>query len=110
MGYWLDDDGGNGRGAVYILFFERTVKADQKIFDTIGNFQAGLDDENGFGTSIAGIGDLDGDGNVDVVVGAPSHDDGVTGRGAVCLFLNTDGIGDRGAENLQHRRKLSGAA
>jgi hypothetical protein len=58
-----DDDGGN-RGAVYILFLspDGTVKAEQKISDTAGNFQGVLDNGDRFGSSVAALGDLNGDG------------------------------------------------
>ncbi|MCH7720800.1 MAG: FG-GAP repeat protein, partial [Planctomycetes bacterium] len=89
-----DDDGGNGRGAVYILFLnaDGTVKAEQKISDTEGGFNGRLDDVDAFGTSVASLGDLDADGVGDLAVGAYLDDDGGNDRGAVwVLFLNTDG-------------------
>ena len=45
-----------------------------------------------FGQGMANIGDLDGDGVVDLAVGAPSHSDGGTDAGALfILFLRRDG-------------------
>lgn len=89
-----DDDGGTDRGAVWILFLnsDGTVKSHQKISDSEGGFSGVLDDEDGFGNSIASPGDLDGDGTSDLVVGAPGDDDGGADRGAVwVLFMNNDG-------------------
>ncbi|MBI4719996.1 MAG: FG-GAP repeat protein, partial [Chitinivibrionia bacterium] len=89
-----DDDGGNDRGAVYILFLnpDQSVRSRQKISDTQGNFDGTLDDGDNFGISIAALGDHDGDGAEDIVVGTSSDDDGGPARGAVrILFLNTDG-------------------
>ncbi|MCP4958646.1 MAG: hypothetical protein GY925_05175, partial [Actinomycetia bacterium] len=89
-----DDDGGDGRGAVYVLFLnvDGTVKAEQKISSTTGGLTGPLDDNDDFGYSVAGIGDLDGDGIVDMAVGASADDDGGTNRGAVyVLLLNADG-------------------
>ncbi|OVE81302.1 hypothetical protein BVY03_04185, partial [bacterium K02(2017)] len=64
----------------------------QKISDTAGNFTGVLDNSDVFGAAVAGIGDLDGDGINDILVGAQADDDGGTDRGAVyILFLNTDG-------------------
>ena len=98
-----DDDGSEGdcsgfpscsRGAVWILYLnpDGTVKSHQKISDTEGGFKGILDDLDYFGSSVASLGDLDGDGVGDLAVGAVSDDDGGTGRGAVwVLFLNTNG-------------------
>ena len=91
VGARLDDDGGNNRGAVYVLFLNRngTVRTERKISSTTGGLGP-LSDDDSFGVSATGIGDLDGDGTRDVAVGA--HNDGVTNRGAVhVLFLRPDG-------------------
>ena len=94
VGARLDDDGGSDRGAVYVLFLnaDGTVKAEQKISDTAGGLAASLDNDDRIGRSVAGIGDLDGDGINDIAVGAYFDDDGGSDRGAVyVLFLNADG-------------------
>ncbi len=47
-----------------------------------------------FGISVASLGDVDGDGIVDMAVGAYRDDDGADPRGAVyVLTLNTNGSG-----------------
>jgi hypothetical protein len=94
VGAHNDDDGGSNRGAVWVLFLhtDATVKSYQKISDTEGNFSGTLDDSDSFGSSIASLGDLDGDGATDLAVGASRDDDGGSARGAVwVLFLHTDG-------------------
>jgi len=98
VGAPLDDDGGTDRGAVWILFMndDGTVDIEQKISDNEGRLtallQAGLDDNDRFGSAVAELGDLNGDGILDIAVGAPLDDDGGTDRGAVwILFLNTNG-------------------
>ena len=49
-------------------------------------------DSDRFGSAVANIGDLEADGVIDLVAGAPLDDDGGTDRGAVhILFLNADG-------------------
>jgi len=65
-----------------------TVLSHQKISDTEGGFTGTLDHADGFGSSVASLGDLDGDGTVDVAVGAIGDDDGGGSHGAVwVLFL-----------------------
>ncbi|MEM7322285.1 MAG: LamG-like jellyroll fold domain-containing protein, partial [Actinomycetota bacterium] len=101
-----DDDGGTDRGAAYVLFLnaDGSVKGEQKISEVSGGLTATLVDGGGFGASVAGVGDLDGDGLVDLVVGAAGDDDGGTGRGAAyVLFLNADGT-------VKGEQKISDAA
>jgi hypothetical protein len=94
-----------------------TVLSQQKISETEGGFTGILDDIDFFGYSVAPLGDLDGDGVVDLAVGARGDDDGGTppnaNHGAVwVLFLggipagcgdcptDVDGSGDTGAFDL----------
>ena len=89
-----DDSGGSDHGAVWILFLHQdsTVKSYQKISDVHGGFTGDLDKYDGFGASTAYLGDVDGDGVGDIIVGANSDDDGGKGRGALwMLFLRQDG-------------------
>ncbi|MCP4967240.1 MAG: hypothetical protein GY926_18665, partial [bacterium] len=104
VGARLDDDGGADRGAVYVLFLnsDGTVKAEQKISSTDGGLTGSLDDSDLFGTSVTGLGDLDGDGAINLAIGTPSDDDGGTSRGAVygldltvrCSGSGCDGLWD----------------
>lgn len=103
VGSPLDGDGGIGRGAVWILFLhpDGSVKAEQKISSIEGGFGGVLDDQDRFGTSLAPLGDLDGDGIGDLAVGAQFDDDGGSSFGAVwTLFLNADGT-------VKHEQKIS---
>ncbi|MCG7950090.1 MAG: integrin alpha [Candidatus Thiodiazotropha endolucinida] len=94
VGAPFDDDEGENRGAVWILFMDSDGKVDthQKISDGSGDFTGDLDDGDQFGRAIAPLGDLNGDGFLDIAVGAPLDDDAGTDKGAVwILFLNGDG-------------------
>ncbi|HEX6882778.1 MAG TPA: PKD domain-containing protein [Planctomycetota bacterium] len=95
VGSARDDDAGVNRGAVYLLFLTRegAVKRWSKISDTQGGFEGELEDLDEFGRAIANLGDLDGNGVIDLAVGATGDDDGGADlKGAVwILFLNPDG-------------------
>ena len=69
----------NARGAIHILLLNSngTVSNTIEINDTTLNGPA-LNNDDRFGTSIANIGDLNGDGVLDIAVGA-THDDDVVG-------------------------------
>ena len=89
-----DDDGGANKGAVYVLFLnaDGTVKATQKISSLTGGLPVSLGMHDEFGRSITALGDMDGDGNGDIVVGTPEDDEGGTNTGALhVLFLNQNG-------------------
>jgi len=94
VGALFDDDGGSDRGAVWILFLnaDGTVKSEQKISDLDGGFGGTLADSDEFGAAVASLGDLDGDGIVDIAVGAPRDAGGGSNRGAIWILnLDTDG-------------------
>ncbi len=100
VGAYTDDDGGavgdldSNEGAVWILFMnpDLTVKSHQKISAIEGNFTGELDPVDNLGTEVAPLGDIDGDGLIEVAVGAGGDDDGGPERGAVwILTLNPDG-------------------
>jgi len=94
VGAPLDDDDGEDRGAVWILFMnaDGSVRDEQKISSSDGGFSGNLADGDQFGSALAALDDLDGDGITDIAVGAPLDDDGDTDTGAIwILFMNTDG-------------------
>ena len=94
VGSALDDDGAVNAGAVWLLYLNRdgTVKEHRKISMLSGGFTGQLEYPDQFGTSVAAVGDLNGDGVTELAVGAVKDDDGSTDRGAVyVLFMKPDG-------------------
>jgi hypothetical protein len=87
-------------GAVHILFMntDGSVKSTEEINDSTPNGPE-LSEADTFGTSVANIGDLDGDGVNDLAVGARLDDEGGADSGAVhIIFMNTDGSVDSTVE------------
>lgn len=104
-------DGGPARGAVYVLFLKTTgeVISSSRISQNAGNFPDTLSDGEQFGDAVTGLGDLDGDGNLDMSVGANLDDDGGTDRGAVwVLFMSPVSVGYRTDPNVNLATYFSG--
>jgi hypothetical protein len=96
VGAYQDDTGGISRGAVHVLLLNAngTVKGSQKIANATGGGPT-LTNYDNFGVSLAALGDLDGDGLTDLMVGAERDDSGGNSRGAAyVLFLKAVTAGD----------------
>jgi hypothetical protein len=90
-----DDDGsGANRGAMYVLFLntDGSVKSEVKISDAVGNFDGNLDQGDSFGSSLAALGDLDGDGTTEIACGAPFNDDGAGADNGALYVLFMEGV------------------
>lgn len=91
---WGDDDGAFNAGSFFILFLKRngTIRKLQKISALHGGFTGTINEEDNFGHSVTGLGDIDGDGIIDIAVGVPNSDYGGTDKGTVyIMYLNEDG-------------------
>ncbi|GJM21342.1 MAG: hypothetical protein DHS20C15_12570 [Planctomycetota bacterium] len=77
-----------GEQSIYILFLrpDGTVKSHTKITTGLSGFDGELTDGDRFGSSIHSMGDLDGDGVVELAVGANGDDEGGLERGAVWML------------------------
>jgi hypothetical protein len=88
VGARYDDDGGSDAGVV-------TVFSGAKLGRWTGNVSAskatvkivGSTSNDHVGSSLGNAGDIDGDGVDDLLIGAPGHDGGASGAGAVAVFL-----------------------
>jgi hypothetical protein len=89
VGAEFDSDSGQPRGAAWIVYMnaDGTVKSHFKINDNTPGFSGQLGPGDEFGQSIASIGDLDGDGEIEMAVAADGDDDGGENQGAVYVFF-----------------------
>jgi len=90
VGASLDSDAGTKRGAVHILFMnaDGSVKSTVEIDDDTANGPV-LSNGDRFSMSIANMGDLDGNGVIDLAIGATLDSDAGSKRGAVhILFMH----------------------
>ncbi len=88
------NDGDSDTGSVWILFLnsDGTVNSHQKISNTDGYFSGTINAYENFGSSLTTVGDLNGDGTIDLAVGARNDKEGSIKKGAVwILLLNTNG-------------------
>lgn len=92
VGAPYDDDAASGAGAAYLVGLDVqlsagvptvSVAASQKISAEEGLFAGRLHNHSHFGSEVAVLGDRDGDGTLEYLVGAPGQDQGGAGRGAL---------------------------
>jgi hypothetical protein len=103
VGAPLADGNGSARGAIYILFMERSglPSSYRKISESqglVGSLTLTLQNSDHFGTSVSIAADVNADGATDAIVGAPGCDSGGTDRGCFYLLYLTRG----GAQALSY--------
>lgn len=80
-----DDTTATDAGAVFLLYLQKDVEAPitswRKVTSGLGGFNIRLQAMDYFGASVAGIGDVDGDGMEDMVVGALGDDEAALNAG-----------------------------
>ena len=85
-----DVSGANNRGTIHILFMntDGSVKSTVEINDSTANGPT-LSNADMFGIGIDNMGDMDGNGIIDLVVGAHGDDEGGDRRGTVHILFMT---------------------
>jgi hypothetical protein len=83
-GAWLEDEGGNGAGAAYLVFGSSASSASLTAAD--GKFY-GESSQDRAGAAVAGAGDINGDGYDDLLIGAYGYDDGSNSNAGAAYIL-----------------------
>jgi hypothetical protein len=97
VGASYSSEGGTERGAVYVLKMDTndSVIGEVKLSNTEGTFAGNTQNSLRFGSSVLGIGDLNGDGYGDLISGGAGYNAGGTLDGALyILYLNDSGAVD----------------
>ena len=79
------DDGATSAGS---CISDGTVSSAQTVLNGNGDLPFTLDDEDLFGSAVTTIGDLNGDGVIDLAVGATGDDDGDQGAGRMTCLVD----------------------
>ena len=83
VGAYENDDGGSGAGEAYVY---HGMSADPGLSATPDWSDQGEAADDYFGGSVAGAGDVNGDGYADVIVGATNNDDGGSNAGEAYVY------------------------
>jgi len=87
IGAPTNDDGGINAGQTYLIFGKNSGWAmDTKLFASDASFRGEAAGDNS-GESVAGVGDVNGDGHDDILIGARLNDEGGMGTGQTYLVL-----------------------
>ena len=100
IGGWRNDEGDTDAGAAYLAYGPIT-SGDYTLDEVSGGALTGFaiigeESTQAVGRSVAGVGDVDGDGRDDFIVSATLWDEGATDAGGAALFLgNSVGTADQ---------------
>ncbi|MCP3936627.1 MAG: hypothetical protein GY708_14770 [Actinomycetia bacterium] len=102
VGASRDDTAGLDAGAIHVLTLnsDGTVKTEKTITQGLNGFAGPLAPGDFFGSDIANIGDVDGDGIDDIAVGATGDDTAAAEAGAVWLLMLNPSGGVKSAQRI----------
>ncbi len=89
VGAYGDDDGGSGAGAAYL--FQGPLSSGSILVSTADVKYVGEAAGDHAGWSVAGVNDVNGDGNEDVVVGSYGYDDSGNSSAGAAYLMNSNG-------------------
>ncbi len=100
VGARLYDNGQTDEGAAFLYF------GGAGVFNNIADAQLESNQASAiFGWSVAGAGDVNGDGHADVIVGAPLYDNGEFNEGAAFIYFGAAGAFNTSADALLESNK-----
>ena len=92
--------------SVFLLSFVLIFLVTSNAFGSVDFTFSNIKSDDFFGHAVELIGDLDGDGVIDIAVGAPYDNDGANSAGAVhILFLNSEGT-VKSSQKISDRKRV----
>ena len=105
--YGADNNGVRDAGASYVVFGGQTTAVNDdgvlsgfEIDGSNGFILKGINEEDDFGYAVRGVGDINGDGRDDIIVGAPGGDGDSEDSGIAYVIFGAFGIGSSGSFDI----------
>ncbi len=89
MAAWGEDSGGSGAGAVYLMFGSDGIPSGEVELSASSLTVLGVAAGDAAGQAVSRVGDVDGDGLDDLLIGAPGNDHAHSGAGTAYLVVGS---------------------